>query len=285
VRVAFRLLDVFGVRRLSGNQLCVVPDASGLDAETMQAIAQEVGFSETTFVTAIEGDRYDVRIFTPGQELPFAGHPTLGTAFALAAERLVPSSVTQRCGSGDLRIEVDPAAGRGRMRQFPAQLGPVFEDRAAVAAAAGLAVDDLDEGRPVRTVWAGLAHTIVPVCDVETLRRAVLHLDLVGEVVRRAGGEALYLFSDDGDGRAVARMFDWELGIGEDPATGSAAGPLGAYLSEHGLAGMPGRIQIRQGEQVGRPSLLEVEVERRDGPWVPWVGGAVSVVGRGEFDV
>lgn len=285
VHVPFGLLDVFGVGPFSGNQLCVVPDAGALETATMRALAREIGFSETTFVTSIDPDAYDVRIFTPGQELPFAGHPTLGTAFLLASEGLIPPRATQRCGSGELLVEVDPAAGRGRMRQFPADLRAVVDDRAPVAAAAGLDRGDLHPDRPVRTVWTGLAHTIVPVRDAATLRRARLHGDLVGDVVRRSGGEALYLFAEDDHGGIVARMFDWELGVGEDPATGSAAGPLGAYLSELGIAGMPGRIDIRQGDEVGRPSLLHVEVAREDDAWVAWVGGAVRLVGRGEFEV
>jgi trans-2,3-dihydro-3-hydroxyanthranilate isomerase len=284
VRVPFRLLDVFCVGPFTGNQLCVVPEASALDAATMQDLAREIGFSETTFVTAIEGDAYDVRIFTPGQELPFAGHPTLGTAFALAAEGRVPSTVTQRCRSGELLVEVDPEAGRGSMRQFAAELRAPFEDRAAVARAAGLSEGDLHPERPVRTVWTGLSHTIVPLRDVAALRRARLHAERVGEVVRRTGGEALYLFAEDGEGRVEARMFDWELGIAEDPATGSAAGPLGAYLSEHRIAGMPGALEIRQGAQVGRPSLLEVAVAREADAWVAWVGGRVRSAGHGEFE-
>ncbi len=283
MRVGFRLLDVFCVGPLTGNQLCVVPDATGLDAATMQALAREVGFSETTYVTKIEADAYDVRIFTPGQELPFAGHPTLGTAFLLAADGRVDERVTQRCAAGELPVEVDVDAGRGRMAQFPAEFRTVVEDRAAVAISIGLSVEDLHPERPVQTVWAGLAHAIVPVRDVAALRRAERREALVGDVVRRAGAEALYLFAEDEEGSVTARMFDWELGVGEDPATGSAAGPLGAYLAEHGLAGMPRAVRIRQGELVDRPSLLEVEVERASGGWRPWVGGAVRIVGEGEF--
>ncbi|MGZ4110231.1 MAG: PhzF family phenazine biosynthesis protein, partial [Actinomycetota bacterium] len=156
MRVPFRLLDVFCVGPFTGNQLCVVPDAADLDDATMQSIAREIGFSETTFVTSVGDDAYDVRIFTPGQELPFAGHPTLGTAFALVAEGRVGRVVTQRCRAGELRVEADPAAGRGRMRQFPGELAPVFDDRAAVARAAGLDEDDLHPDRPVRTVTTGL---------------------------------------------------------------------------------------------------------------------------------
>jgi trans-2,3-dihydro-3-hydroxyanthranilate isomerase len=282
VRVPFRLLDVFCVGPFTGNQLCVVPDAADLDDETMQSLSREIGFSETTFVTAVRDDAYDVRIFTPGQELPFAGHPTLGTAFALAAEGRVGPAVTQRCRAGELPVEVDVAAGRGRMRQFPGELSPPCEDRAAIAAAAGLGESDLSGDRPVRTVTTGLPHTIVPVRDLATLRRAERHAALIGDVVRRTGAESLYLFAEDGDG-VTARMFDWESGVGEDPATGSAAGPLGVYLAEHRLRGMPGSVRVRQGEQVTRPSVLEVDVERSGDRWVAWVGGGVRLVGDGSF--
>jgi trans-2,3-dihydro-3-hydroxyanthranilate isomerase len=284
VRVAFRLLDVFCIGPFTGNQLCVVPDAAGIDDRTMQSLAREIGFSETTFVTGVDGATYDVRIFTPGQELPFAGHPTLGTAFALASEGRVPAGVTQRCGAGEVPVEIDAAAGRGRMRQFAGELRPPFDDRAAVAAAAGLSEDDLVPELPVRTVSTGLPHTIVPVRDVEALRRADRRGALLGEVARRTGGESLYLFAEDGEG-VTARMFDWETGVGEDPATGSAAGPLGVYLAEHGRAGLPGGVRVRQGEQVGRPSVLEVDVERDGDGWVAWVGGHVRRAGEGEFDL
>jgi trans-2,3-dihydro-3-hydroxyanthranilate isomerase len=283
VRVGFRLLDVFCLGPFTGNQLCVVPDAAGLQTPTLQALAREIGFSETTFVTAAEGDRYDVRIFTPGQELPFAGHPTLGTAFALASEGRVSSTVTQSCGAGEVLVEVDVPEGRGRMLQLAAELGPALAERALVARAAGLAEGDLHPDRPVMTVSTGLPHTIVPVRDAATLRRAERNGSLVGEAVRATGGESLYLFAESGEGEVEARMFDWELGVGEDPATGSAAGPLGVYLAELGLAGMPGDVRVRQGERVGRPSLLEVRVERHGRAWRAWVGGAVRIVGEGEF--
>jgi len=282
MRLGFRLLDVFSVGPFTGNQLCVVPDAGDVDADTMRSLAREIGFSESTFVTAIDDEGYDVRIFTPGKELPFAGHPTLGTAFLLASEGRVATAVTQRCGSGSLLVEVEPPAGHGRMRQLPAELRPPFEDRASIAAAARLAEDDLHPERPVTTVTTGLPHTIVPVRDVEALRRAERRGELVAEVTRRTGGESLYLFAEDAEG-ITARMFDPETGVGEDAATGSAAGPLGAYLAQQGIAGMPGSIRIRQGEHVDRPSVLEVAVERDRDAWTAWVGGGVRIVGAGEF--
>jgi len=280
--IPFRLVDVFCERPLEGNQLCVVPDPAGLDPALMQAIAREIGFSETTFVTSSEGDRYEMRVFTPGQELPFAGHPTLGTAFVLVSEGRVRSPLTQVVQAGEYPVEVDAAAGRARMRQLPPEFLGVFEDRELAARAVGLTPDDLRDDAPIELVTTGLPHLMVPVRDLERLGRAVRDAGLVQEVCRRARGESMYLFAGTDEG-VTARMFDWETGIGEDPATGSAAGPLGAYLARHGLAGMPGSLRIRQGEQVGRPSLLEVEVAPEGDSWEVLVGGGVAIVGEGVF--
>ena len=134
----------------------------------------------------------------------------------------------------------------------------------------------------MQVVSTGLPHLIVPVRDVETLRRAVRDGALVTEVHRRTGGESMYLFAETLEG-VTARMFDWELGVGEDPATGSAAGPLGVYLSAYGLAGMPGEVVVAQGEQVGRPSFLHVETEAEGDSWAIRVGGGVRLIGEGAF--
>lgn len=284
MRIGFRLVDVFATRPLAGNQLCVIPDAMGLDAGTMQAIAREIGFSETTFVTEASADRYAMRIFTPGQELRFAGHPTIGTAFVLVREGRLAPSATQVVAAGEFAVLVDLDAGTASMRQLPAVLSAPFEDRSLLARAAGLAADDLHPDLPARVVDAGLAHLMVPVRDAAALRRAERHEQLVGEVCGTSGGESMYLFALTDEG-VIARMFDWELGVGEDPATGSAAGPLGAYLAEHGLAGMPGEVLIRQGLQVNRPSELHVSVDREGTAWRPTVSGGVHVVGRGEFEL
>src|SRR3954447_9449323 len=137
MRIPFRLVDVFAEAPFGGNQLCVVPETPlELDTATMQAIALEIGFSETTFVTAVRPDGYDVRIFTPEDELPFAGHPTLGTAFTLGREGKIPPEVVQRCAAGDIPVKVDVAAGTARMRQLAPEVGHEVDDRDAVAAAA-----------------------------------------------------------------------------------------------------------------------------------------------------
>src|SRR6187455_3249726 len=133
MHVPFRLVDVFAEAPFGGNQLCVVPEVPlGLDDETMQALALEIGFSETTFVTAVRPDGYDVRIFTPEDELPFAGHPTLGTAFVLARAGMTGSDLVQRCGAGDVPVRADVDAGRATMRQLPPTMGEEFPDREAI---------------------------------------------------------------------------------------------------------------------------------------------------------
>lgn len=279
----FRLVDVFCERPLAGNQLCVVPEPVGLDDSTMRALAREIGFSETTFVTDYGGDRYAMRIFTPGSELPFAGHSTLGTAFVMVSEGRVKTPLIQVVKAGEIPVEVDVDGGFARMRQLPPTFDPEIEDVAQVAEAAGLEPVDLHpEFRP-QVVSTGLRHLVTPLRDLETLRRAARNADALVRLARAIDLDALYLFALTEEG-ATARMFDPEMGIGEDPATGSAAGPLGAYLASRGVGGMPGTLAIRQGEQVGRPSVLHVEVRRQGDSWRVLVGGGVAIVGQGQFD-
>ena len=285
MRVGFTLVDVFSDVPFAGNQLCVVaapPD--DLDSATMQVLAREIGFSETTYVTAVREGGYDVRIFTPVSELPFAGHPTLGTAFALARLGVVAASVVQTSTAGDVPVEVDLGAGTATMRQLPAVFGEPFDDRVAVAAAAGVEPDDLGPG-PIVPVSTGIVHLMVPVAGEDALRGASREDRRCVDVCGRAGVESLYLFAVRGRGDVTARMFDRSAEIGEDAATGSAAGPLGAYLSEHDAGGMPGHVTIAQGEMIGRPSFIEVDVARDDTGWVAFVGGGVRIVGGGWFDL
>jgi trans-2,3-dihydro-3-hydroxyanthranilate isomerase len=285
MRVPFRLVDVFTDVPFAGNQLCVVPDVpAGLDGAGMQTIAREIGFSESTFVSETADDRYQMRIFTPDEEIPFAGHPTIGTAFVLAREGWTSTEVTQTTDAGDVPVSVDLDAGSAWMRQLPPTFGPVVDDRELVAAAAGLSAGDLIAELPIQPVSTGLSHLMVPVRDESILRRAERDGRLCLEVHRRTGAESLYLFVVRGDGDVMARMFDPLLGIGEYPATGSAAGPLGAYLAVHGLAGLPGSMTVSQGEIVHRPSFIHVEVSRDGDDWTIRVGGGVRIVGEGAFE-
>ena len=283
MRVPFSLVDVFTLEPFAGNQLCVIPEPPAvLDSAAMQMLAQEIGFSETTYVTAIRDDGYDVRIFTPVEELPFAGHPTLGTAFVLAGLGLVLPNMVQTSAAGDVPVVVDLDDGTATMRQLPPTFGQPFTDREAVARAAGLRADELGH-QPFVPVSTGIAHLMVPVVSEDALRRASRDDLGCAEVTERANAESVYLFAIRGEGDVIARMFDRSIQIGEDPATGSAAGPLGVYLAEHRLAGMPGHITIAQGEMVGRPSFLQVDVDRGDSGWVAHVGGGVRIVGEGSF--
>jgi len=286
MRIPFRLVDVFADAPFGGNQLCVVPDTPAeLTTETMQALALEIGFSETTFVTAVRPDGYDVRIFTPEEELPFAGHPTLGTAFALAREDLIGPQALQRCAAGEIPVTIDVGAGTASMRQLAPEVGREVDDRDAVAAAAGLERDDLVETLPIVPISTGIPHTMVPVRDDAALRRAVRDERRCAEVCVGADAESLYLFAIRGDGDLRARMFDKGTTIGEDPATGSAAGPLGVYLALHGVMATPGSVVVAQGEQVGRPSFLRVHVDRDADRWALDVAGGVHPWGDGAFEI
>ena len=286
--VGFLLVDVFTEVPFAGNQLCVVPEIpEGLDGAAMQTLAREIGFSETTFVSSADAAGYRMRIFTPDAELPFAGHPTLGTAFTLASQGRVGSDVVQTTTAGDVRVEVDVRGGSAVMHQLPPVFGPVFVDRDLAAAAAGLDAADLADGLPVQRVGTGPASLMVPVKDEVTLRRAERGARACARLAEAADTETLYFFTVRGDCDVMARMFDPGLGIGEDPATGSAVGPLGAYLASHGLAGAANRMRITvaQGEMVNRPSFLHVDVARDGDGWSVRVGGGVRLVGDGEFRI
>jgi PhzF family phenazine biosynthesis protein len=283
VDIPFRIVDVFTSRPLAGNQLCVVPEpVDGLDDELMQSIAREIGFSETTFVSEASGDRYAMRIFTPGAEMPFAGHPTLGTAFLLVSEGRITSPATQLVAAGEFQVEVSIQGGTARVRQLPPTFRGELHDRAALAGAVALREEDLHADLPAEVVTTGLAHLILPVRDVDAVIRAAPDPDRVAAVLEESEATGFYVFAIEGDGRAKARMFASDVGVIEDPATGSAAGPLGAYLARHREGGMPGRLVIRQGEEIGRPSELFVDVSE---DLEVWVEGGVRIVGRGAFEL
>jgi trans-2,3-dihydro-3-hydroxyanthranilate isomerase len=281
MRIPFRLLDVFTDRPLAGNQLCVVPDPLELRPEAMQAIALEIGFSETTFVTEAAGDRYAIRIFTPRSEISFAGHPTLGTAFVLAAEGRIEATAKQSCAGGEFPVTVDLDRGVASMLQLPAWFGPEATDRSAVATVVGLEPQDLDEDLPALVVSTGAPYLIVPAADEDAVGRARPDSPGLARLLDESSAEGCYLFAIGEEG-AKARMFDSD--VGEDAATGSAAGPLGAYLAEYG-AFRGGPLRVSQGDELGRPSTLVVETRREHDAWLVHVSGGVVIVGRGEFDV
>jgi trans-2,3-dihydro-3-hydroxyanthranilate isomerase len=272
----YTLLDVFTATPLEGNGLAVVADADDLDAETMLAFARETRLSETTFVQSatVAGADYRNRIFTMAGELPFAGHPSLGTAVAVA-RRGAPGRARfvqeTRAGTQTVDVELDGRRGRASMAQEPAWFGPEVSPAAALVPV-GLGARDADRELPPQVVSTGLAHLIAPVSSPEALARADLDPTALAALVEPLGATVLYLvWCGRDDGRARARGF---FHGGEDPATGSAAGPLCAYLAAHRGQNA---VEISQGAEMRRPSRLEAALE---GDRVR-VGGDVVVVGEG----
>jgi trans-2,3-dihydro-3-hydroxyanthranilate isomerase len=285
VRIPFRIVDVFTDRPLAGNQLCVIPGPIELPADAMQAIALEIGFSETTFVTEAGGDRYAMRIFTPGVELPFAGHPSLGTAFILVSEGRVRSPATQVVAGGEVPMSVDLEAGTARMRQFPPVFGVEVGRTDQMVSALGLPASDLHPSLPAQIVSTGLDVLVVPARDAAAVSRAAPNPSLLASFAESVGTDGLYLVALEGESRAHARFFASGVGVDEDAATGSAAGPCGAYFASRGAI-PPGRLTITQGVEMGRPSTLVVDLARLDdGTWEVHVGGGVARVGSGELDL
>ena len=271
-RHPYTLLDVFTDTPLAGNGLAVVHDADGVSDEVMLAFAKETRLVETTFVQSSEVADYRNRIWTPAEEMPFAGHPSLGTAVAVALERgdgRVEYRQQTHAGVQPVRVERDGDRAFASVLQEPAVFG-AEPDPAVVLAAAGLRPEDGHPSLRPQFVSTGLQTLIVPLADDAALARARADRPAIAALADETFN--LYLSAVDG-GTARTRSFPSELDD-EDPATGSAAGPLLAYL--HARAGLE-RLEVTQGVQIGRPSRLLVEME--DGR--ARVGGDVVVLVTG----
>jgi trans-2,3-dihydro-3-hydroxyanthranilate isomerase len=273
---AFRyvIADVFTRTPLTGNQLAVFTDARGLDGETMQALTLELGFSESVFVLPAEqGGTARIRIFNPREEMPFAGHPVLGTAFVLGAP-LQRGVVELETGVGIVSVVLERDEGGaiafGRMRQ-PVPTVEAADER-AVLAALGVQGSEL----PIELYDNGARHVVV-VLESEA---ALAALRPGGDAVAALGVTGLNAIVGSDDSWR-SRMF-WEGG--EDAATGSAAGPVACHLARHGAVGWGEEIVIVQGVEMGRPSTLHARADGRDGTIeAVEVGGSAVVVARGEF--
>ena len=272
--VPFALVDVFTDVPLAGNPLAVVPHVPGLDESAMGRLAREFNQSETTFLfpPTLPGADWLLRSFTPtGVEVYGAGHNALGAWWWLAETGLLDlsapaSEFSQQLGDRALSLTIYAAAGRPTavaMRQSAATYGAVAADRAALAEALGVASSDiLDAPFAPQVVATDVAHLLVPV-RVNALPRVRPAPDRLAALVSALGGEGCYVFTLDcrvPAATADARFFNPGVGIAEDPATGTAAGPLAAALVRHGVTGGP-RVIIDQGLQTGRPSRLEIRVE------------------------
>jgi trans-2,3-dihydro-3-hydroxyanthranilate isomerase len=288
-RFLFVQVDVFSSRPFEGNSLAVFLDGRGLSDEEMQLIAKEMNLSETTFIlpreTAVERERgIRVRIFTVQEELPFAGHPTLGTAFQLRGSTGAREVVLD-LNAGKVPVQFEEKPGQpvfGEMTQLEPEFGE-RHDRETVVRACGLVDGDIDPSLPIQTISTGVPFTVVPLRGLEIIRN--LHVDMKGsnEYLERAGGKFFYFVSRetvDPSARLHARMMFYN---GEDPATGSAAGCASAWMVAHGVAQPDERVLIEQGVEMKRPSRIFVRASRKDDRVVNVrVGGNVVEVLRGE---
>jgi len=255
----------------------------------MQALAKEMNLSETTFIfprdAATERERgVRVRIFTVQEELPFAGHPTLGTAFALRAGS-TNKTIVLDLNVGKVPVEFEDAPGQPTFAEMT-QVDPVFgiqHDREAVARAVGLSIDDFDSSLPIETISTGMPFTITPLKSLAVIQRLRVDLQRAEEYLEKTGGKFLYFVTRetvDSAARLHARMLFYN---GEDPATGSAAGCAAAWMVAHGVAEPDHRVRIEQGIEMHRPSRIFVRASRRDNRVVNVrVGGHAIEVIRAE---
>jgi trans-2,3-dihydro-3-hydroxyanthranilate isomerase len=297
----FYQLDVFTRTPFEGNPLAVFPEGNeNLSGEEMQVIAREMNLSETVFVLPSEKALRRLRIFTPRQELPLAGHPVVGTWHLLAGLGITPKKengtvrIEHELNLGVLPVEIDFKDGAARavvMTQGAFEAGaPVTDEKEIqrLAEGLGLPVGDLNfsENLPVQTVSTGIRALAVPVCSLETLGRIHVNSGLLTEIYTSHGAIGCYVFTfetKETDSRVHARFFAPGDNIPEDPATGSAAGSLSGYLVHHGAV-EAGRLTIEQGDFMARPSRIHSEVEGREGLVERVkIGGTAVVVAKGEI--
>lgn len=277
MKAGYLLVDVFTDRPLAGNPLAVFPDGHEIPDELYPAIARELNLSETVFVTGIEADRYTCRIFTPGTELPFAGHPTLGTAWVLHhLGRVEGPRLVQQTAAGDTPVSL---AFDTVWLERTGTVGRDIDDTSFIAPALGLAESDVGFNAGVLGFarrWlapafanAGVEQLMVPVADREILERMKPRPEVVD-----LSGDGVYCFTALAPTKLKARFFAAGIGIAEDPATGSAAANVGLYLADR-LGDLA--FDIKQGKETGRPSTLSVDTSRGR----VRVGGQVVLIGEG----
>ncbi len=286
-KFAFVKVDVFSSRALEGNQLAVFPDARGLRDAEMQALAREMNLAETTFVLRrsrrVEAKQgIKVRIFTVQEELEFAGHPTLGTAFVLRKANQREVALDLKVGRIPVRFEELHGKLFGEMQQRDPVMGS-FHDKRAVALATDLEPDAIDPDLPVQTVSTGMPFAMVPLRSLATMRELSPSWKRMAEYLAATDAKFLYFVTRetvDPKARLHARMIFYN---GEDPATGSAAGCCAAWMVAHAVAGSEERVLIEQGLEIHRPSRIFVRAARTGNEIVNVrVGGNVVEVMRGE---
>jgi trans-2,3-dihydro-3-hydroxyanthranilate isomerase len=302
-RLHYHLVDVFTNRLFGGNPLAVFTDGANVPPELMQTLAKELNLSETTFVLPPQdpANHFHVRIFTPGKELPMAGHPTVGTAFVLARERMFDWSgdhaeIRFEEAVGTIPVSLQFSNGAPQtitMTQPLPTFGPQIQDKEAIAQMLSLNVGDLDTELPVEVVSCGVPFLFVPLQSLDVARKIQVRPDMVRRLLDPLGMHEVFVFTGEvqHEGSTVhSRMFAPGSGISEDPATGGASGPLGCYLVRYGLVpiadGGPAKIVSEQGIEMGRPSFIKIEIGQKDGELATVrVGGECVYVGEGFIEI
>ncbi|WP_266078095.1 PhzF family phenazine biosynthesis protein [Haladaptatus caseinilyticus] len=289
----FHVVDVFAQKKYAGNQLAVVHDADSLTDEEMLAITRETNFSEATFIESStpRNGGYDVRIFDPAEELPFAGHPTLGTAFVIRefVREDRPDELTLNLDVGRIPVHVerdDDGSEQFWMHQIP----PTFEetiDPSLVARVLSLDEDDIDTDYPAQLISTGLPTLVVPLRSLDAVRRAETnHEPYYEELIEPHGNLNILFFAPETEAEndLHARVFADCAGVPEDPATGSSNGCLAAYLVEHEFFGADEiDVRVEQGYEMGRPSLLHLRASKDGNDIGVAVGGRVMPVAKGQL--
>ncbi len=285
-------IDVFTEAPYSGNQLAVFPDADGLNSEQMQKLAQEINYSETTFV--FDGDKkqadFEVRIFTIKFEMPFAGHPVLGTAYTIMN---IPDKWPKKKDVLKLKTKVGviPIEKRGEniwMTQKEPHFFNKYTDKKEIADLVNLSTEDISDDLPVEEVSTGNNILIIPVKSLSAIQGAAGNIKKLDEFFKEKTSFAPYLFTLETmnkQAKVHTRFFAGHRGITEDAATGSAAGPLTAYLLKHDVFGKDFKIQNEQGIEMGRPSKILMKGVVKDNRYIIKIGGTCAYVGRGQFEI
>jgi trans-2,3-dihydro-3-hydroxyanthranilate isomerase len=290
-RLAFHIADVFAEEKYAGNQLAVVRAAPGLSGATMQRIAQEMHYSETTFVLseAEHDGGYDVRIFTPAAEVPFAGHPTLGTAYVIRREIIKKPlpRVNLNLRVGQIPVAFEPQAGGGDiawMTPNEATFGDVCVAR-EIAPLLALREEDIDGDFPVQSVSTGLPFILVPLRSLDAVRRARVNRELWSDWVKDRPAKMVFVFCRetlDPANHVHARAFADYYGIPEDPATGSANSCFAAYLVKQRYFGADQiDVRVEQGYEIGRPSRIYLKAQEQEKGIHAEVGGKVIMIAQG----
>ncbi len=289
----FYIVDVFAEEKFTGNQLAVFRFVKTLSTTKMQRMAKEMNYSETTFILSDEKQSggYNVRIFTPDTELPFAGHPTLGTAFVIQHEIIKKpvSEIVLNLKAGRIPVSFSYIGDHLDvlwMKQLPPIFGEIF-DIELISEVLCLDMRDIDDNFPIQDVSTGLPVVIVPLKTLDAVKRARIVRSKYFEFTKNIQAKAILIFCPEpykSENDLNVRFFAEYYGIPEDPATGSANGCLAGYLVKHRYFGRDQiNIRVEQGYEIGRPSLLLLKAEEKKQEIAVYVGGKVEMIAKGEF--